>query len=76
MSTTLQEPPQPECAGCQRHPAQIPDLIAYAKTYKITPDEYVRREEGTYNPANGHFLCDICYIRAGMPSSPHGWVCP
>jgi hypothetical protein len=28
----------------------------------------VREEEGTYNPANGHFLCTHCYIAAGMPS--------
>lgn len=39
-------------------------------------DEYVKREEGTYNHNNGHFLCDGCYIKAGMPSSPSGWICP
>lgn len=37
---------------------------------------YVINEEGTFNPSNGHFLCDECYIKAGMPSSPTGWVCP
>ena len=37
---------------------------------------YVRNEEGTLNPTNGHFLCDSCYIKAGQPSSPTGWVCP
>jgi hypothetical protein len=45
----------------------------------ITPEmreAYVRSEEGTYNPENGHFLCDGCYITAGMPSSPSGWRCP
>jgi hypothetical protein len=39
-------------------------------------EEYVRQNEGTYNPENGHFLCDACYIRAGTPSSPTGWKCP
>lgn len=41
-----------------------------------TRAEYVRAEEGTYNPTNGHFLCDRCYIEAGMPSAPGGWRCP
>lgn len=43
---------------------------------KINRIMHVQSEEGTYNPLNGHFLCDECYIKAGMPSSPHGWVCP
>jgi hypothetical protein len=25
------------------------------------------RSDGTYNPANGHFWCDDCYIALGMP---------
>lgn len=50
----------------------------------ITSDDERRRramnavlmEEGTLNPENGHFLCNMCYINAGMPSSPSGWKCP
>jgi hypothetical protein len=38
--------------------------------------DYVRLHEGTYNKDNGHFLCDSCYIMAGMPTAPGGWVCP
>jgi hypothetical protein len=34
--------------------------------------DYVRREEGTFNRENGHFLCDRCYISHGMPLG----VCP
>ena len=37
---------------------------------------YVMKEEGTLNPLNGHFLCDRCYIAAGMPTGTGGWVCP
>lgn len=37
---------------------------------------FVLKEEGTYNSSNGHFLCNSCYIKAGMPSSPYGWTCP
>ena len=44
--------------------------------YPVKRAEYIRREEGTYNKENGHFLCDECYIRAGMPTSPNGWKCP
>lgn len=42
----------------------------------MTADQYVRTEEGTYNPANGHFVCTPCYIEIGMPSSPTGWIAP
>lgn len=38
--------------------------------------EYIKREEGTYNPENGHFLCTPCYVKAGCPSSPRGWKAP
>jgi hypothetical protein len=68
--------PTPLCAGCDREPEAIDVYVMYANEEGITASEYVEREEGTYNPTNGHFLCDECYIRAGMPSSPTGWVCP
>lgn len=47
--------------------------------WEATPEQrnkYVKYNEGTYNPVNGHFLCDMCYIKAGCPSSPNGWKCP
>jgi len=44
--------------------------------FVMTPEQYVLEEEGTLNPVNGHFLCTPCYIAAGMPSSPTGWVAP
>jgi hypothetical protein len=66
----------PQCMGCMKFPKQLSCYTDYAEEMGLTADEYVRREEGTYNYANGHFLCDSCYIRAGMPTSPFGWVCP
>lgn len=39
-------------------------------------DEWIRWNEGTYNPENGHFACTLCYIRIGQPSSPRGWTAP
>jgi hypothetical protein len=34
----------------------------------------VWEEEGTLDPRSGQFLCDDCYLRHGMPSSPRGWT--
>ena len=67
--------PEPICIGCHQHPVDCgyADIAAYEG---LTPDEYVYQLEGTYNPDNGHFLCDNCYIKAGMPSSPWGWIAP
>ena len=36
--------------------------------HPITPTDYVRREEGTYNPESFQFFCTSCYIRIGMPN--------
>ena len=61
---------RPYCPGCETYAAEH---IEYK--YDDDPDESAR-QDGTYNPSNGHFLCMKCYIKAGMPSSPNGWVCP
>lgn len=66
--------PEPYDPRCRRYAAQMPDLDAVRGD--LSRQDFVRSEEGTYNPENGHFLCDECYIAAGMPSSPSGWVCP
>lgn len=42
--------------------------------------DYVKREEGTYNPETNRFACDACYIAIGMPvggpGSDYGWRAP
>lgn len=67
--------PEPVCVGCNKKPAELPCYTAM-----LEPGEdaaaYVIMEEGTYNPINGHFLCDECYIKAGMPTAPGGWRAP
>ena len=68
--------PVPVCIGCKKYPRDLEEYVEAAEEEKITPDAYVRHNEGTYNPINGHFLCTDCYIDAGMPSGPHGWVAP
>lgn len=69
---------KPLCIGCKKTPSQIVEYVEIAKEEGCTPDGYVRNEEGTYNKANGHFLCTDCYIKAGMPSKPYPdqWVAP
>lgn len=67
---------RPVCTGCNKRPYEIEEYVEIAKEEGMTPDDYVREGEGTYNSDNGHFLCTSCYVRAGMPSSPMGWTAP
>jgi hypothetical protein len=69
---------KPICTGCNKTPDEIQEYIECAEDEEMTPDDYVRSEEGTYNPSNGHFLCTDCYIEAGMPSKPYPdkWIAP
>lgn len=65
------------CIKCGKTPSEIEEYVEAAKDEGMTPDEYVRTEEGTFNPVNGHFACTDCYIDMGMPSAPgRGWVAP
>lgn len=69
----------PICTGCNKRPDEIEEYIEGAAELEMTTDNYVKEEEGTYNPTNGHFLCTDCYIKAGMPSNPHpqpNWTAP
>jgi hypothetical protein len=64
------------CIGCGKRPADIKEYVEAADESGMTPDIYVKVEEATFNPENGHFACTECYIRMGMPSSPTGWKAP
>lgn len=68
--------PPPFDPRCQRWADDMAEYDDPRHGTGLSRAEYVRQEEGTYNPDNGHFLCDQCYIDAGMPSSPSGWRCP
>ncbi len=67
---------EPICTGCNKKPAELEEYIDLAEIEEMSPEEYVQSEEGTYNKSNGHFLCTDCYITAGMPSTPQGWIAP
>lgn len=77
MATT-DRPDRPEafCLGCKKSPNELSEYVSAARGAEMTPDDYVWKEEGTLNLENGHFLCTDCYIKAGQPSSPRGWVAP
>jgi len=55
------------CAECGRRPDEIHEYVWAAKECGCTPEEYVRQEEGTYNPRTGRFWCSECYVKIGMP---------
>lgn len=72
---------------CKRYASEMDHLDSFlfeseedeAERGPVTPEmreEYVISDEGTYNHLNGHFTCDTCYIKIGMPTAPSGWKCP
>jgi len=54
------------CIDCNKTPAMIPEYVNCARDKGITPDEYVRWDEGTVILGR-HFWCIDCYTKAGMP---------
>jgi hypothetical protein len=64
------------CSGCSKRPEEIDEYIMAADDEGMTPEQYVREEEGTFNSENGHFLCTSCYVAVGCPSTSRGWVAP
>ena len=73
--------PLPRCVGCKKNPYEIPEYSRAFTESSLNPVQFVRAEEGTFNPENGHFACTDCYIAMGMPagtpSNPNGrWVAP
>ncbi len=69
----------PYCFLCGKPASAFPEYsdswIDSEATFTGRAD-YVRREEGTYNPETNRFACDECYIRIGMPTRPGGWKAP
>lgn len=73
----------PLCIGCDKHPVDLAEYRNATEADGGNPDsedvnDFVRREEGTYNSANGHFACTPCYVKLGQPSGPgrRRWIAP
>lgn len=56
------------CGRCGRAPWQLTEFVDAAAVNGVSPNEYVRDEEGTYDPASNRFLCTECYVAVGQPS--------
>lgn len=72
------DPSKPICVGCAKRPAELEEYTEMLgpDDWNGDADSYVIHNEGTYNRLNGHFLCTICYIKNGQPTSSAGWKCP
>ena len=70
------------CFRCGKRPHQLLEYLdavfqdGLEEGEEESPENYVKREEGTYNPDTETFCCTACYIMIGMPSSPNGWKAP
>jgi hypothetical protein len=56
-----------KCKLCKKKPSEISEYIDAAEDEGITPDDYVKSQEGTFNHDTGFFYCTSCYIAVGMP---------
>ncbi len=56
-----------KCKVCGKSPSELEEYIEMGKAEGLTPDEFVRQEEGTLNKQTGLFYCTDCYIKIGMP---------
>jgi hypothetical protein len=71
-------PSRPVCVGCGRAPNEIPEYLMMSHAENDDPIEWMKANEGTYNPRRHSFACTDCYIKMGMPAHPYGrrWVAP
>jgi hypothetical protein len=56
-----------KCKICKKKPNELGEYVECAKDWELTPDEYVRQQEGTFNKETGQFYCTECYYDVGMP---------
>lgn len=56
-----------KCSICNREPKDILEYKMASDENGISPEEYIKQEEGTYNPLHKIFYCTNCYISIGMP---------
>lgn len=66
---------EPYCFRCGKPASSFPEY-RYQGEESANPVQYVKTEEGTYNPDTNRFACDECYIAIGTPSAPGGWRAP
>lgn len=50
------------CADCGKTPSELSEYIDAGRENGMSPEAYVRQEEGTYDAASGRFLCTADFI--------------
>ena len=55
------------------HRKRISSRISPRTFTRMTAAQWVRQDEGTWNPAAGLFCCTRCYIQIGMPNTATQW---
>lgn len=53
----------PRCKHCGKKCTEINEYVIAASLENITPEQYVTREEGTYNRKTNTFECTSCYVK-------------
>lgn len=56
-----------KCKICGKEPKNLEEYVEAAKELGVSPEYYVRTEEGTFNPETEMFYCTACYIFIDMP---------
>ena len=56
-----------QCKICGKEPKEISEYCELAEEDCMTPDNWVAKEEGTFNFETGKFYCTECYVKIGMP---------
>ena len=56
-----------QCKVCRKQPHELEEYIEMGQAEGMSPEEFVSKEEGTYNRETGMFYCTDCYTKIGMP---------
>ncbi|UOQ93386.1 hypothetical protein MUO14_23955 [Halobacillus shinanisalinarum] len=56
-----------KCIGCQKQPHELSEYVQQATVHEMSPVEYVRMDEGTYDIKTDMFCCTGCYVQLGLP---------
>lgn len=56
------------CTKCGKTHSEINEYVtAAAMDGYATAEDYVRENEGTFDPVHNKFLCTSCYVALGCP---------
>lgn len=60
------------CKVCKKEPHKIDEYIRESREYGLTPEEFVIREDGTYNKITNKFICTACYCKQELTNLING----